>query len=119
MPQPRGRGSGRRGGRGGRRRLPRPLIVGLVALVAVGAVLAVALLTRGGTPGATQASAGPANWSVASYSGGPRLAVDRTSVDAGRVPYEHPVAATFRLKNVGDRTLTLQPPGAAQVLDGC
>ncbi|HUZ01191.1 MAG TPA: hypothetical protein VMU89_12645 [Thermomicrobiaceae bacterium] len=105
--------------RRGSRRRPRPLMLGLVALIAVAAVVAVALLGRGGTSNPTQASAGPEGWSVASYTGGPRLAVDRTNVDGGAVPYEHAVSATFRLKNVGDRALTLQPPGPAQVLDGC
>ena len=115
---PRSARSGSR--RGARRRLHRRLSVGLVALLAVAAVVvAVVLLSRGGSPAPTQASAGVDNWSVASYAGGPRLAVDRTAVDEGAVPYERAVAATFHLKNVGDRTLTLQPSGVAQVLDGC
>jgi hypothetical protein len=60
----------------------------------------------------------PATWSVTTHTGGPRLAVDRTAVDAGSVPYERPVAATYRLKNVGDAALTLGEP-TVQVLEGC
>lgn len=60
----------------------------------------------------------PASWSVTTHTGGPRLAVDRTFVDEGSVPYERTVAATYRLKNVGDAALTLGKP-TVQVLEGC
>ena len=65
-----------------------------------------------------RATAAAATWSAESYTGGPRLAVDKTSVDEGAVAYGHEVQASFRLRNVGDQPMTL---GAAEVktLEGC
>lgn len=87
---------------------------GVLAL-AVAGVAAGLLLTRGGQ---NTADTAPAAWSAAAYQGGPRLAVDRELVDAGSVPYGTKVQATFRLKNVGDQPIQLQPPDV-QTLEGC
>lgn len=65
-----------------------------------------------------KSSAGATTWSTSSYTGGPRLAVDRTLVDHGSVAYNHEVRATYRLKNVGDQLLTLQQP-SVEVAEGC
>lgn len=43
-------------------------------------------------------------WAVV---GTPRVAVDRTEIDLGRLPFEQPARATFTLVNAGDGTLTL------------
>lgn len=92
--------------------------VWFVALGAVAVVLVVAIalvatngLSRGGQSDATL-------WSAPSYVGGPRLAVDRSSIDEGPVGYGHEVHATYRLKNVGDTPLTLQQP-TVEALEGC
>jgi hypothetical protein len=90
-----------------------------VALVA----LVVILASRGGdgdrpSDGSQLTNDAAATWSTASYSGGPRLAVDRTAIDAGNVAYEQPVQATYRVKNVGDAPLTLGTP-TVSILEGC
>lgn len=62
--------------------------------------------------------AGATTWSASAYTGGPRLAVDRTLVDKGPVDYGHEVDATYRLKNVGDQPLSFQPP-TVETVEGC
>ncbi len=101
-----------RRGRGRARRGRLVALLGLAGLLGVVAVVVVAALFDGSR------QAGPVTWSVAAYQGGPRLAVDRALVDHGAVPYGHEVRARFRLKNVGDRPLALQPPRVA-ALEGC
>lgn len=91
-----------------------------VAVVGVLAVVGFRLASDNGTRGAAMDSAdtsAPA-WSAQAYSGGPRLAVDRTIIDHGSVHYGHTVNAVFRLKNVGDQPLDLRPASVA-TLDGC
>ena len=61
---------------------------------------------------------GEATWTVDEFTGGPRLAVDRTEHDEGSVAYEHEVQASFRLKNVGDEPLTLDEV-SVNTLEGC
>lgn len=91
-------------------------VVAVLTLVGAGAYL----LTRGGDDSSRETAApAPANaTTVTSYSGGPRLVVDRALYDEGDVPYEHEVSATFNLTNVGDAPLEL---GKATVntLEGC
>lgn len=105
------------------RRQRRRILFGVFGLVGLLAVVAVALLaTASGdeeqTANSHRPPAAAATWSAESYTGGPRLAVDKTSVDEGAVAYGHEVQASFRLRNVGDQPMTL---GAAEVktLEGC
>ncbi len=49
----------------------------------------------------------------------PRLAVDRTRIDFGKVPLDVPVRATFRLSNIGDRPLKLLNQPVVEVKQGC
>lgn len=49
----------------------------------------------------------------------PRLAVDRTLIDFGKVPLDVPVRATFRLRNVGDRPLQILNQPVVEVKAGC
>ena len=88
--------------------------LGLVGVLALAGYLA----SGAGRGGSAQGSSAGVNWSAPAYSGGPRLAVDRTTVDDGTVPYGHEVEATYRLKNVGDQALTLRQP-AVEALEGC
>lgn len=57
-------------------------------------------------------------WTTESYSGGPRLAVDRTEIAYGDVAYGQPVEAVYRLKNVGDEVVTIDEPDI-KTLEGC
>lgn len=94
-------------------------MIAVTGLVAVIVIVGAVLLSRGlPTTSAQTALVGPGGWTVTSYTGGPRLAVDRTVVDEGNVAYEHTVTATYRLKNVGDQPLNLQKP-TVQTLEGC
>jgi hypothetical protein len=52
-------------------------------------------------------------------SGSPRLAVDKTVVDEGYVPYNQMVRSTFRLSNVGDQPLQIQGEPQVQLVEGC
>jgi hypothetical protein len=85
-------------------------------VVALGIVAVVVVVLFNVVSGGS--SAAPASWSVTAYSGGPRLADDRTIVDEGSVPYNHEVKATYRVKNVGDQPLTFQTP-TVDVVEGC
>jgi hypothetical protein len=51
--------------------------------------------------------------------GKPRLAVDGDKIDFGTVPLNKPVKATFKLTNVGDKTLVIEGEPEVQVLKGC
>ena len=51
--------------------------------------------------------------------GAPRVAVDRTEIDLGRLPFERPARATFTLTNTGDRTLTLDGSPPVRAVEGC
>lgn len=106
-----------------KRRQQRRILYGVFGLVGLLAAAAIVLLvTAGGEEDQTASThrppAGPATWSAEAYTGGPRLAVDRTTVDEGSVAYGHEVHANFRLRNVGDEPVVL---GTAEVktLEGC
>lgn len=96
-----------------RRRGVRFAVLGILT-IAVAAVVAV-LVFDGSSE---KNSVGATTWSTPAYTGGPRLAVDRTFIDHGSVAYGHEVRATYRLKNVGDQPLTLQQP-SVEVAEGC
>lgn len=91
-----------------RRLLPIAVLVAAVLLIAAGIVLA----RRPAAP--TGAAAGtPRAVNM------PRLAVDRTLIDFGKVPLDVPVRATFRLSNIGDRPLKLLNQPVVEVKQGC
>lgn len=50
---------------------------------------------------------------------GPRLQVDRDSIDLGKQKLGNTVRAVFNLKNAGDGTLTLNVPRVVTLLQGC
>ncbi len=69
-----------------------------------------------------QSLAGPTNTAPAAaiqVTGKPKLAVDRASIDFGRVPLDQPVKAVFKLTNVGDKPLTLAGVPVVEALKGC
>ncbi|HEX9115623.1 MAG TPA: hypothetical protein VGA61_06110 [Anaerolineae bacterium] len=87
-----------------------------VAWIALGGlilVLAGLLLTR---QSLSSTATAPAGHLVA---GKPKLAVDRETIDLGRVPLDKPVTATFKLTNLGDQPLKLAEVPAVQVVKGC
>lgn len=92
------------------RRSALPLIVATGALLLI--VLGLVLLARPGGPAAN--IAGPT-----SAVNAPRLAVDRTLIDFGKVPLDVPVKATFKLSNVGDRPLSILNQPVVEVKQGC
>lgn len=96
-----------------RRRGVRFAVLGILT-IAVAVTVAVFVLNRS----SDNSNAGATAWSTSSYTGGPRLAVDRTFIDHGSVAYGHEVRTTYRLKNVGDQPLTLQQP-SVEVAEGC
>ncbi len=51
--------------------------------------------------------------------GAPRVAVDRTEIDLGRLPFEQPARATFTLTNVGAGPLTLDGAPPVRAVQGC
>lgn len=106
-----------------KRRQQRHMLYGAFGLAGLLAAVAIVLLvTAGGednqTASTDRSPASSATWSAEAFTGGPRLAVDRTTVDEGPVAYGHEVQASFRLRNVGDQPVML---GTAEVktLEGC
>jgi hypothetical protein len=91
-----------------------------IAIVAATAILIFAGGDEDTPPTVAQlpTPSGDATWTTETFTGGPRLAVDRTVHDEGTVPYEHEVRAAFRLKNVGDEPLTLDEI-SVNTLEGC
>jgi hypothetical protein len=87
------------------RRLLVPAVIGLA--IVVGAVSLI-LLPRGDSTS-----------NAAQYQGGPRLAVDKDLIDFGNVPYRKVVKASFRLRNVGDKPLTLPANPPLETVEGC
>lgn len=89
---------------------PWPFVVmGLGAvLIAVGF-----LVWRGSASGARLASATP------QVTGGPKLSVDRDSIDFGKLPLDIPVKAEFKLKNVGDQPLAIKGAPRVELVKGC
>jgi hypothetical protein len=53
------------------------------------------------------------------YKGGPRLEVDRDTIDFGPRRFEQWVKATFILRNVGDQPLRLAANPPVLVSEGC
>ena len=90
------------------RRTPVGLLLALGGLLVL--LLGVVLATR---PPAQQA-AQPAQGVE-----GPRLAVDQEKIDFGQVPVERMVAATFELRNTGDRPLQILSEPQVTVKEGC
>ncbi len=95
------------------RRSVLPLVAAAAALLLV--VLGLVLLVRPGAPAAP--TAGPVGPTLAANA--PRLAVDRTLIDFGKVPLDVPVKATFKLSNVGDRPLQILNQPVVEVKAGC
>jgi cell division septal protein FtsQ len=51
--------------------------------------------------------------------GGPKLSVDRDSIDFGKLPLDQPVRAEFKLKNVGDQPLAIKGEPRVELVKGC
>jgi len=51
--------------------------------------------------------------------GGPKLSVDRDSIDFGKLPLDIPVKAEFKLKNVGDQPLAIKGEPRVELVKGC
>ena len=51
--------------------------------------------------------------------GTPRLVVDRTEIDVGRLAYNAPAEAVFTLRNDGDRSLEIVDLPPVKALEGC
>jgi hypothetical protein len=83
-------------------------VVGIVAVTLLGAAVYLALNTaRGGRGG------------VAPQAEGPRLALNETSYDFGRVPFERVVERSFTLTNVGSESLNILGTPTVQAVEGC
>lgn len=85
------------------------LALGGVALVLVGL-----LLTR-----QALSSSGAAAPAAVRVTGKAKLAVDRDSIDFGRLPLDKPVEATFKLTNDGDKPLTVAGTPQVEAVKGC
>ena len=90
------------------------ILLGVIAWVTISGGDA----TPTGHPAPPTATDQQAQWSADPYTGGARLAVDKTSIDEGSVPYMQQVDAVYKLKNVGDQPLTLGKPKVS-VKEGC
>lgn len=89
----------------GKSRVPLFLIGGALLLIVVG----VFVLLRGtATPSKAVEAAGK-----------PKLAVDRETIDFGKVPLDKTVRAEFELSNVGDQPLELVGIPQVEVREGC
>ena len=55
----------------------------------------------------------------AQVAGNPRVALDKTQIDFGQVKLGKTVQATFRVSNVGDRTLKIMEQPLVEVQRGC
>ena len=53
------------------------------------------------------------------FTGGPKLSVDRDSIDFGRLPLDQPVRAEFKLTNVGDQPLAIKGEPRVELVKGC
>jgi hypothetical protein len=51
--------------------------------------------------------------------GGPKLSLDRDSIDFGKLPLDIPVKAEFKLKNVGDQPLAIKGAPRVELVKGC
>jgi hypothetical protein len=60
-------------------------------------------------------------WSAARALGGgkPSLAVDRTAIDLGQVPFDTYVDPAFRITNVGNAPLKIVDKPKVEVVQGC
>lgn len=85
------------------------LAIAAGSVVALGAVLAVDVLFRGGgTHHDTVITQAPADHPTAASAGGPDLHFTTTSVDLGVVPLGTEVGYAFSYANVGAKTLRIQ-----------
>ena len=65
-------------------------------------------------------AAGVVAWGFAgSRPGTPRLTVDRTEIDVGRLDYGVPASAVFTLRNDGDGELRIVDLPPVKALQGC
>ena len=83
-------------------------IAGSVLLI-IAAVAVAFAVQRGRTPGKA----------AAEVKGGPRLQVDKETVDLGRVDFGRMMGARFQLTNVGDDTLRFSKQPYIEVVEGC
>jgi hypothetical protein len=89
-------------------------LFGALALIIAGAVV----LGRGAASG--QASPAPAGGeATVPQASGPRLAVDRETIDFGPVKMDTPVTAAFKVRNTGNEPLQVLGEPRVRVLEGC
>lgn len=50
---------------------------------------------------------------------GARLSVDQTVIDFGKVKFNQPVTAVFKLKNIGDQPLRILGEPRVELVQGC
>lgn len=51
--------------------------------------------------------------------GAPRAEFDQTSIDHGSMRFEQPVESVFKVRNVGDQTLTILGEPRVELVEGC
>jgi hypothetical protein len=97
-----------------RKNEPTPKSPWLFAVMGVGAVLIIVIgfLAWNGS-NSKKPSATP------QVTGGPKLSVDRDSIDFGKLPLDLPVKAEFKLKNVGDQPLAIKGEPRVELVKGC
>lgn len=91
-----------------RSRLPFYLAGGALLLIVAGAIW---LVTNG--------LASSRSGSTIQTAGRPAVAIDRESIDFGKVPLDVPVKATFELSNIGDQPLQILNQPVVEVKQGC
>lgn len=89
-------------------RRPRWLLPALIVAAAALVLAFVAALTGGGREAF-----------VPQVTGAPRAEVDQDSIDHGFVRFEQPVESVFRVRNIGDESLTIMGEPRVELLQGC
>ncbi len=97
---------------GGKKTMPRGRS-GVLVWSAIAIAIVVGVVTWYSLPRHSPLSAAPP------YRGGPRLAVDKESIDFGDRHFNRFVEARFLLRNVGDQPLKLAVASPVEAIEGC
>jgi hypothetical protein len=85
--------------------------------VAVLLIIAGAVWSQIGRPAASPGAAPQSPQGT--QAAGPRLVVDRDTIDLGAQPFDRSVSAVFQAKNVGDITLRILGEPVVELVAGC
>lgn len=90
-----------------------------LAIMALGSIVAIALLSFLVWSLATGGEAGGDAKVTPEVTGAPKLKADRDVLDLGEIKLGNTVEATFMLSNAGDRPLLIAEKPYIEVLEGC